>query len=67
MAITMRAARVNVGLTQSEAADRLGVTEATLHNYECGKTAPTVLIALKMVKLYGVGLEDLFFLPDNSI
>lgn len=38
MAITLKAARVNKGLTQREAAKTLGISESTLFGYEKGKT-----------------------------
>ena len=38
--ITLAAARVNAGLSQQEAAKALGVSVATLQNYESGKTVP---------------------------
>ncbi|MFR2614039.1 MAG: helix-turn-helix domain-containing protein, partial [Subdoligranulum sp.] len=38
--ISLAAARVNAGLNQQEAAKALGVSVATLQNYESGKTVP---------------------------
>lgn len=40
--ISLEAARVNAGLSQKEAATRLGVNVSTLSNWERGKTAPDV-------------------------
>ena len=40
MRITLEAARVNVGLKQSEAARLIGVTKKTIHSWETGKTVP---------------------------
>lgn len=40
MRITLKAARVNVGLYQSEAAKIFGVDKKTLSNWENGKTLP---------------------------
>ena len=42
MAITLKAARVNKGLTQKEAAKLIGISEPSLVNYEAGKTFPNV-------------------------
>ena len=41
MAITLKAARVNVGMTQEEAAKRIGVTANTISRWELGISAPT--------------------------
>ena len=42
MAITLKSARVNVGLTQAKAAEKIGVTVDALSNYERGKSYPDV-------------------------
>lgn len=39
--ISLRAARVNAGLTQEEASERAGCARSTLNGYESGKTQPT--------------------------
>jgi transcriptional regulator with XRE-family HTH domain len=40
--ISLEAARINAGLSQKEAAQRIGVNVATLSNWERGKTSPDV-------------------------
>lgn len=40
MRITLEAARVNVGLKQSEAAELIGVNKKTLSSWERGKSVP---------------------------
>lgn len=63
MAITLKAARVNKGLKQSEAAMLIGISLYTLQNYEAGKTFPDVPIIKKIEDVYGVRYADLIFLP----
>ena len=65
MAISIKAARVNAGLTQSEASAALNINKATLISWEKGRTAPTVSKFNEMCKLYGTKQEDIF-LPSNS-
>lgn len=65
MGITMKAARVNVGLSQVEAALKIGVSKETLSNYERGQSYPDVLILKKIEKVYGVPYHELIFLPKN--
>ena len=50
--ISLEAARVNAGLTQKEAAERLNVNVATVANWESGKTTPTAENFIKLCKLY---------------
>ncbi len=66
MAITLKAARVNLGLSQREAAQRLGLAVDTLSNYERGKSFPDVPVIQRMESLYGVPYSDLLFLPQNT-
>ena len=65
MAITLKSARVNKGLTQAQAAELIGITTDTLSNYERGKSYPDVPIIQKIEKVYGVSYCDLIFLPKN--
>lgn len=65
--ITLRAARVNVGLSQQEAADRLSVSKKTIGNWERGSTFPPANEIPAICDLYGVSYDQLNFLPDNSL
>lgn len=65
MAITLKAARANKGISQKEAADKLGINVSTLHNYENGKTFPSAKVINKMEKLYEVSYNDLIFMPSK--
>lgn len=66
MAITLKSARVNVNLTQEQAAKKIGITKDTLSNYERGKSYPDVLVIKKIEEVYGVSYNDLIFLPRNN-
>ena len=50
--ISLAAARVNAGLTQKEAAEKLDVSIGTVQNWESGKTAPTVDKFIELCRLY---------------
>ena len=65
MAITLKAARVNAGLTQKEAAKRLKISKGTLASYEMYRTIPNVDIAQKIANLYGLEVDGIIFLPTN--
>lgn len=64
--ISLRAARVNVGLTQPEAAERLGITKETLINWELGRSEPKASQIDKIIELYGIPYEGLSFLSFKT-
>ena len=59
--ITLAAARVNKGLTQSEAAKKIGVSVTSIKNWEAGRTYPTQPQIAKLCSVYGVPYDNLFF------
>ena len=65
--ITIRAARVNSGYSQNEAAIRLGVSNKTLGNWENGITFPPADKIPLICELYGVSFDNLNFLPNDSL
>jgi transcriptional regulator with XRE-family HTH domain len=65
--ISIRAARVNVGLSQKVAADRIGVSNKTLGNWENGITFPPADKIPVICELYGVPYDHLNFLPTDSL
>lgn len=65
--ISLRAARVNAGYSQKEAADRLGVSNKTLGNWENGITFPPADKIPMICELYGVSYDNLNFLPSDSL
>lgn len=65
MAMTLKAARVNLGMSQREAAKQLGLAVDTLSKYERGKSFPDVPIIQRIEQLYGISYNDLIFLPQN--
>lgn len=66
MALTLKAARVNKGLTQKEAAKMLGIAVDTLVNYEAGKTFPDVPMITRIEKLYGLTYNEINFLCNEK-
>ena len=65
--ITIKAARTNVGLSQKEAADRLGISNKTLGNWENGICFPPADMIPKICELYGMSYDNLNFLPSGSL
>lgn len=58
--ITIKAARVNAGLTQKQAAEKLGIAYQTLSKYESDPSDITLELLDKMSKVYGIAMR--FFL-----
>ena len=65
--ISIRAARVNAGFSQKDAADLLGVSNKTLGNWEKGITFPSADKIPAICELYGVPYDLLNFLPSDSL
>ena len=65
--MTLKAARVNVDLSQKDAASKLGVSNKTLGNWESGASFPKADQIISICDLYGVSYDDLIFLPNNSL
>lgn len=64
--ISLKAARVNAGLTQNEAAKKIGVTRDTLRNWETGKSSPSVVVFKTIESVYGMSYDDISFLPQDT-
>lgn len=65
MKLTLKAARVNSGLSQKEAAEKLNISRDSLRFYEKYKKSPKVELAIKIAQLYNCSLDDLIFLHPN--
>lgn len=65
--ISLRAARINAGYSQKEAALRIGVSNKTLGNWENGITFPPADRISAICELYGVSYDNLNFLPNGSL
>lgn len=65
MGITLKAARINIGMSQIDASKAIGVTPETLSNWERGKSFPNVPQIMKIEATYGVGYSDIIFLPEH--
>ena len=56
----LKQARAKAGLTQVEVAASAGISTRYYQNLEAGESAPTVAVALKIAKLLGATVEELF-------
>jgi transcriptional regulator with XRE-family HTH domain len=44
-------------LTQTDAAEQMGVSRCTVSNYECGRRSPHLSELKRIAEFYGVGLD----------
>lgn len=63
--ISLEAVRVNAKMKQKEWAKSLGVSQATVINWEKGNTEPSLSQLRKMSELSGIPM-DFIFVPDKS-
>ena len=59
MKISLRAARINAGLTQAQAAEKLSIDRTTRMRWESGKSSPKLADVQRMCRLYGISTADL--------
>ncbi len=67
VANSIRALRFAAGeMTQAELADRVGVTRQTIIAIEQGRYSPTLEMAFKIARVFGVGLDEVFQYPEEE-
>lgn len=59
-------ARAEMNITQGELAEKIGVTRQAVNSIELGKYVPSTVLALKMAKLFGKSVEELFMLEEDD-
>ena len=62
----IRVARAEVRMTQQQLAEAAGVSRQTINAIESGKFVPSTVLALKMAKIFGKQVEDIFQLEDED-
>ena len=63
---TIRELRVARDWTQLELANRLGVTPATVYNWERGKYEPTASMFRRIARTFGVSMDDIALEGDEA-
>lgn len=64
MKVSLKALRVNAGLSQNDVAKEIKVTPRTIQNWENNVTFPTVTQLMKICTIYRCSINDVF-LPDK--
>lgn len=65
--LTLKAARVNAGMKQKQAAKALNVSNKTLCNWENGKSIPKADKVHMICNLYKIDYNDIIFLTQKTL
>ncbi len=63
---TIKVERAKKNWTQAELAKRIGISRQAMNSIETGKFVPSTLLALKMAKVFGTSVEEIFQLEDSD-
>lgn len=58
--ISLAAARVNAGLTQTDVATKMRVSKQTIVNWEKGKIIPKPAQVEMMCRIYNISMDNIF-------
>lgn len=64
---SLKALRVDNGLTQDEVARRLGISASTWSKWENGKSFPDVPYISKIERLFNISYSDIKFLHNDTV
>lgn len=57
----LRKLRIACGMTQEQAAEKLGVTRQALSSYELGRTRPDIDMLIRLAELYRTDLDSILY------
>jgi putative transcriptional regulator len=63
---TIKIERAIKNLTQADLAEKIGVSRQTINAIETNRYVPSTILALKMAKLFGKQVEDIFILEKGD-
>jgi putative transcriptional regulator len=62
----LRIQRANMNITQADLAERIQVSRQTINTIESGKYVPSTVLALKMARVFGVPVSEIFSLEEGD-
>ena len=62
----LEALRKNRGIKQEELADALEVSRQTIGSLENGRYNPSILLAFKIARYFGLAIEDIFLYEEDE-
>ena len=54
------------GIKQEALADAMGVSRQTISSFENGRYNPSVILAIKLARYFGMKVEDIFIYEEES-
>lgn len=63
---TIKVERAKKDMTQQDLAEKVNVSRQTINSIEAGKYVPSTVLALKIARIFGVGLEEIFELEKGD-
>jgi putative transcriptional regulator len=63
---SIRVFRAERRMTQQQLAEAVGVSRQTVNAIESGRFIPSTVLALKVARLFGKPVEDIFILEDED-
>ena len=58
--------RAKKDMTQQDLAEKVSVSRQTINSIEAGKYVPSTVLSLKIARIFGVGLEEIFELEEGD-
>jgi len=62
----IRVKRAIKNITQDDLADQVAVSRQTINSIESNKYVPSTVLALKIARVFGKPVEDIFTLEDKD-
>lgn len=62
----IRIERAIMDITQADLAEKIGVSRQTINAMESNKYVPSTVLALKIARLFGKQVEEIFELEDED-
>jgi len=63
---TIRIERAIKDITQADLAEEVGVSRQTINSIESNKYTPSTVLALKIARVFGKPLEEIFMLEEGD-
>ncbi|MES2428413.1 MAG: helix-turn-helix transcriptional regulator [Bacteroidota bacterium] len=63
---TIRVERAIKNITQADLADLIGVSRQTINTIESNRYVPSTVLALKIARVFGKAVEEIFILEEED-
>lgn len=63
---SIKVERAKKDMTQQDLAEKVQVSRQTINSIEAGKYVPSTVLALKIARVFGVEIEEIFELEESD-